>query len=296
MTTERRPTDGRSKRVTAILAVSTVVWVLLVIVALSSIADMLAPVTPLPAGIDRAIVGIPVALVGYFGFRQLVLRRPPEAYRLGGPSPLLLAWGAFGVVLPAVVLGAHLLLQDVVLVGATRDPWLAVTYAAESVAMGLLAGIVEELPFRGYLLGLVERRWGSTAAVVSTSILFAVLHQGHAPSPTTFVLIVASMFLAGVLLSVVVLRSGNVWNAVLVHTGWNAVIGGKIVTLAPPGAEAGVAILSFRIESGGVLLAGGAAAVSASPITMALLCLVIWALAPRIAPGRRVRRVIATLV
>ena len=48
------------------------------------------------------------------------------------------------------------------------------------VLMGaLVAGVVEEIAFRGYMQGPLERRYGPTAAIVIVGILFGLAHGSH---------------------------------------------------------------------------------------------------------------------
>lgn len=48
------------------------------------------------------------------------------------------------------------------------------------VLMGaLVAGVVEEIAFRGYMQGPLERRYGPTAAIVIVGIVFGLAHASH---------------------------------------------------------------------------------------------------------------------
>ena len=42
---------------------------------------------------------------------------------------------------------------------------------------GLAAGIVEEVIFRGVILGCLERRWNREIAVLVPSVLFGLVHR-----------------------------------------------------------------------------------------------------------------------
>lgn len=280
-----RSTGDRTAVETVLLAVGAIASVLLVIVLLTTVADASAPYSPLPDAIHDAVVGVSTALVVYGAFARFALRRPAEQCRLRRPTKETLRWAAFGLLLPGGVLGLHLAVQDATRVSTVVDPELIAEYVVASVAAGVLAGVVEEIAFRGYLLTLVEERWGPRIAVVATSSVFALLHQGHAGSSTGAVLVLGTTFLAGVLLSQVTLRTGNVWNAVAVHAGWNGVLSAEIVAMAPPGSSPGPAIVAYGIERGGVLLTGGDATVGAAPLTMAALLATVSVLARLERPG-----------
>lgn len=55
------------------------------------------------------------------------------------------------------------------------------TFALNVLVVGALAALVDTLAFRGYLHGLVERRWGSWIAVAVSMVLFAALRALAAP-------------------------------------------------------------------------------------------------------------------
>lgn len=260
------------------MAAGVIVTLLLVIVALATVSAMTAPYSPLPDRLHEAAIGIPISLVAYSTYRRFALRRPAAHWRIRRPTRRTIRWCLVGVAFPGLVLLVHLAVQDLVHVSTARRSGVVLEHVASSVAAGVLAGVVEEFAFRGYLLALFEERWGRTVAVAATSVLFAALHQGHAGGRTSLLLVLCTIGLAGVLLAVVVLRTGNVWNAVAVHAGWNAVLGGRIVSIAPAGSTPDPAVVAYRIQGGDVLLTGGEATISAAPVTIAALAVAIGVL------------------
>lgn len=92
----------------------------------------------------------------------------------------------------------------------------------ELVALGVVAApVVEELLMRGILLQRWARRWGTTAGVVASSALFAVLHGewvGH--------------FLFGLAMAALYLRTRSLWMPIAAH----AVNNGALALLALPAA------------------------------------------------------------
>ncbi|HRZ12928.1 MAG TPA: CPBP family intramembrane metalloprotease [Kiritimatiellia bacterium] len=109
--------------------------------------------------------------------------------------------------------------------GYTPD-WqdVAVAFATESsgwvrlllflLAVGL-APIFEEIFFRGILLTLVARRWGTAVAVVAVSALFAAVH-GHLPS-------LLPLFLIAVAFSLGYIFSGSLLVPVTMHALFNGI-------------------------------------------------------------------------
>ena len=82
------------------------------------------------------------------------------------------------------------------------------------VAVVLVAPVVEELFFRGLLLGALRRRWGTGVAVVVSSLVFGVTHF----QPLQFVALTA----AGVIFAGAAERTGRLAPAIAVHAGFNA--------------------------------------------------------------------------
>ncbi len=96
---------------------------------------------------------------------------------------------------------------------ATRidSPLRAVTVP---FALVLVAPVTEELLFRGLLLPALGARYGTTPAVIATSVLFGLFHLDAQ----------AAFFATamGLVLGVVRVRSGSVLPAIALHAGFNA--------------------------------------------------------------------------
>lgn len=83
---------------------------------------------------------------------------------------------------------------------------------------GLSSGINEEMVFRGYLLKVVEQNYGKKAAVIYTSLVFGALHLANGPlTAMEMILFFAYTSSIGILLACITLKSGSIWNSVLVH-------------------------------------------------------------------------------
>lgn len=271
----------------AVLAAGTVFAALLAIVILVTVAEVTAPYSPLPARLHQAVVGLPVVLGLYEAGRRLVLRAPAEWFYCGRPTRRVGPWIVVGLGLPAVIFGAELGVLGATHVAGPPALSRVLAYAAASVAAGLLAGVLEELALRGVLLRLLDARWGPRAAVGVSAAVFASLHQGHATGGLQLVLVLSSMFAAGLLLGIVVVRTRSVWPAVALHTGWNTVFGGQLVAVAGPGSELSAAVLGFHHTESSVWLTGGAATLGAAPATTAALLLAAVIVARVVEPPGR---------
>src|SRR5207248_894152 len=113
----------------------------------------------------------------------------------------------------------------IVFVGPTRHPQLSLAVIALS-EVGLWAGllgvpIVEELFFRGLVLRSLLRRWGPTASVIGSAVVFGVVHLELLQLPALVVL--------GLVLGVLVVRTGRLGPSIWAHGAFNAV---TVVSLA----------------------------------------------------------------
>ena len=253
------------------LAAGAVVTALVAIVALASAAAATAEASPLPPPLHRAAVGLPIVAAVYAVGLRVGLRAPAWWFLAGRPDRRLVGWIAIGIALPLAVLAGYLLVLEARVAVPDRPPGSVVALVAGSVASGLLAGVLEELAFRGALLRLLEARWGPRIALAGSAGVFGLLHQGHAADRAELFLVVGAATAAGVLLGVVALRTRSVWNAVAVHAGWNAVFGGSIVTVGPAGAALGEAVVEVQLLGAPGWAVGAHGGPGTAPATAALL-------------------------
>lgn len=94
------------------------------------------------------------------------------------------------------------------------------TLIAWGAAVILVQVSGEEILFRGWLQPVLERAWGTAAAVGVTAVAFAGLHvMGGARSPVTLV----NLFLGGVMFGILAAYGRGIAGAVAAHFAWNAV-------------------------------------------------------------------------
>jgi membrane protease YdiL (CAAX protease family) len=133
--------------------------------------------------------------------------------------------------------------------------------------------MAEELAFRGFVLQFLTRGWGAWLAVLSTGLLFGILHNDN---PGATWLSDANTALFGMLFGYAVMRSHDLWLPIGLHFGWN-------VTL--PFLGVGLSGLTIRVTeyelvwTSGDLWSGGKYGPEASPLTtivIGLLFLALW--------------------
>jgi len=170
----------------------------------------------LQAAITLGALYLVVIRLRGLSWRDLGLVRPPESWLMRG---LLLAVGA----VPAVGLvnlavsafqGTPIdnpQLEALSPVGLSLGNFLLVLLLA-----GLVVPLAEELAFRGLLQGWLRERYGPTAGILLSALLFAVVHGIPALIP--------ALLLVGLLLGWLYERSGSLWPAVAMHGAFNAIM------------------------------------------------------------------------
>lgn len=103
----------------------------------------------------------------------------------------------------------------------TDKPWTVL--APLIVAVVVLAPIVEELAFRGFMLRSFTRAWGFRLAAIATGLLFGLLHFEQAGGPAASVILAGTLAVFGYLQAVLVRRTARLAPAMIVHGVTNAV-------------------------------------------------------------------------
>jgi membrane protease YdiL (CAAX protease family) len=172
-----------------------------------------------------------------------------RAAGLGGGS--LSAWG----VVPLVLFGAAALLTGGLRETASTDPGLL-----GLLVVGLVgAAFGEELAFRGFLLHGLTRRLGGPAAVLVGSVLFSVYHvpslvlQDTPAGELAIVLVFHVGF--GVFMCRIRAETGSLWFATAVHTLWNVVTVGAIVSSFDGDGPVALGLLKIALSGTGIVLA-----------------------------------------
>ena len=175
------------------------------------------------AALALQLVGMVAAIGITCLFWQVVDGRSMVSIGLGaGGCARQLAGGfALGLGLMAVVFAAELLL------GGYRVRGLgSLTLGASGLVIGaggmfvgfVLVSVEEELIARGYLLQNLRDAWGTAAAVLLSSVLFAVAHLGN---PGAGLSSSIGIFAAGLQLACAYLVSGRLWLPIGLHLSWN---------------------------------------------------------------------------
>ena len=148
-------------------------------------------------------------------------------------------WGfaTAGVLMAFAVAGATQLLpmpeEELPIERLLEDRTSLIALAAFGV---LIAPMLEELVFRGFLFPVIESRHGAVAAVLGTSALFSLLHAqqygGHWQ-------ILSLLFLVGCALGTVRARSGVTVSSTLMHAAYTATLFAGLLAAGDAGLRTG---------------------------------------------------------
>ncbi len=154
-------------------------------------------------------VGLLVFVKHRAGWGALGLRRFPAGVVALGCGLLVLAGvfnAAYGLLLSLFGLQVQASLKE--LIDQLKSPWWFVVGGA------IVAPVVEEIFFRGFVYGGFRRRYGWLRAALFSSVLFALVHGEW----TAFV----PIFLLGMLFAYLYEHSGAIWAGIVLHVTNNA--------------------------------------------------------------------------
>jgi membrane protease YdiL (CAAX protease family) len=123
---------------------------------------------------------------------------------------------------------------------------------ALAVSLSLLAGVGEEIIFRGVVFRLFEEGFGTTVAVLFSGALFGLIHAGNPGA--TLASSAAIALEAGILLAAAYAWTRSLWLPIGLHFGWNFTEGGIFGASVSGGTSKGL----FHVPlNGPAYLTGG---------------------------------------
>jgi uncharacterized protein len=150
------------------------------------------------------------------------------------------------------------------------------TLLARGFLFALLAGIVEEILFRGLLFRLFSKVLGTWGALLLTSALFGLAHAANPGATVSSSLAIALE--AGILLGAAYAATSRLWLPIGLHVGWNFTEGSLFgMTLSGNTMTSGLlrgSLSGSRILTGGEF--GPEASIVAVIVCMAAALYFVW--------------------
>ena len=196
------------------------------VIAATVLTRLLVPPAPSPLHVWVWAKNLLLPVVIFYIYARLVRRmerRDATEVDLRRGFPQLLIGAAVGLgLIGAVVLilwsvGVARVAQGTGLQGVVGE-----------ILYPLVTAMGEELVFRVVLFGVFEDMFGTTAAILGSSVLFALSHAANAGSSPSALLGPTAL---GVVFALAYIVTRNVWAPIGLHMGWNL---GSGLRLRPP--------------------------------------------------------------
>lgn len=185
----------------------------------------------IPKEIDflRIILGgVLVILIFYFGARlyaEKVMKRSLRDFRIKMKKPDLF-WVIVSIIIPFLVVLFYVVTDYVNLKIGQSDTYHTIRYFTRVLFIGgFTAAIMEEFFFRGVLMGYLEKKYGLLWAILIPSLLFGPPHLLNVENPSITLIIQFTLFalIFGIVVSLLVYYTNNIWNSISVHAAWNII-------------------------------------------------------------------------
>ncbi len=188
--------------------------------------------------------------------------------RKGAGKQYLLGLGV-GFVMFSAVVGLTWAFGGISPLGMANGSVLGVLLAF--VGFGI-QGMSEEVLCRGYLMTTIMRHQKPWVAVAVNAVIFALLHGSN---NGISILALVNLTLCGVMFSLYMLRTNNLWGACAIHSIWNFVQG-NFYGLPVSGIDSGDSVFRFALNTGHDVVNGGAFGLEAGlPCTIVLSAVIL---------------------
>jgi membrane protease YdiL (CAAX protease family) len=189
-----------------------------------------------------------ICLATYIAASRLIERRTPTELAANRALPEGAAGIALGFLLFAVVMAVLLA------VGVYHPAgWGTTNGLANGLFFAVMAGITEEILFRGLLFRLSSKIVGTWGALIFTSGLFGLAHKANPGA--TLASSVAIALEAGVLLGAAYVATQRLWLPIGLHIGWNFTEG-PLFGMTLSGNKMTEGVLRGSLSGPGILTGG----------------------------------------
>jgi len=267
---EKHPTDLKSDRLGIKTILHTIMGIVILLVGniLASLPfDLYYLITNSEvsslAAVARPIMSIAIIFLLTNLYIVKILKMPLDHFRICKPKNIAV-WIICAVALPLFISGFYIFLTPGTFAASDLSSEQVILRVVNAVfGACLVAGITEELIFRGFIMHLLESRWNKHIAIIAPSVLFGLLHIFNMENPNIIdilMLIIAGTGV-GIMFSIIAYQSGSIWPGAVVHGIWNLIIIGGILEIS---IEPGRSIFTYTLKSNSTLLTGGAFGIESS--------------------------------
>lgn len=264
-----------------ILSIILSILALVVAQVLAQLLGSVLVLIKIPAFIANMAAGILYIIIAYFLLKLLckkLLKGDMSEYNIPA-FKIEIKWVIIAILLPLTVTAFYILFVP----GSFEQNVLDITSKLNLLSAGIFftgfgAGIVEEMVFRGILMGAIEKRFNKAVAIIVPSVLFGFVHiLGMGFDLLSCALVLVAGTLVGVMFSLIASTTKSIWNSAIVHAFWNIVIIGGILWT---GTEFdSYSLYSYVLDSKSFLLTGGEFGVESSIVAVVgymIVCVIAW--------------------
>lgn len=269
-----------------ILSIILSILALVVAQVLAQLLGSVLVLVKIPAFIANAAAGILYIVIAYFLLKLLckkILKGDMSEYNIP-KFKMEIKWVIVAILLPLTVTAFYILFVP----GSFEKNLLDMFTKLDLLSTGIFftgfgAGIVEEMVFRGILMGAIEKRFNKTVAIIVPSVLFGFVHilgMGFELLSCALVLVAGTM--VGIMFSLIASSTKSIWNSAIVHAVWNIVIIGGIMWTGTEFDE--YSLYSYVLDSKSFLLTGGEFGIESSIVAVVgytVVCVVAWLWNPK---------------
>ncbi|MBQ5564979.1 MAG: CPBP family intramembrane metalloprotease [Clostridia bacterium] len=251
------------------------IGILIISQIMSQLIGYLFDLFGMPGYIGGFVSAIIYPIFTYLGLKLLIERRmkiPLDTLRIK-KFKIKPICAFMAVCLPTIVVLSYLCLK-----GTWTESKMTTDEKITTIVYGVLfysvaAGIVEEMVFRGIIMGLIEKSISVTSAVAAPSVLFGLMHIiGNHLNFLSIIQLVIGGTAVGIMFSLIELYSENFWNNALVHALWNMSTVGLMHIGTQPYSES---VFTYVLKSRSILVTGGDFGIETSVISIIAYLLVI---------------------
>lgn len=234
------------------------VWLMTIVTIARSAIRLLPARETMPVIVVSLAVFVLVVYWAYYVFVRVTEKRRLTEFAPAGAIAELTSGVLLGAALFTFTIGILWGLGCYMVTGV--NDW---TVMVPVLANSVMAGMYEEVLFRGVLFRVIEERLGSWLALLISALFFGLLHLGNPNA--TLVAAIAIALEAGVLLAAAYVLTRRLWLAIGIHFAWNFTQGGVFGVAVSGNQTSGLLQSTLR---GPELLSGGEFGAEASIIAV----------------------------
>lgn len=228
--------------------------------------------------VRELVLRLPLSLFLMHLFARKVIKLNKRVFYINTLHKGLLKWFLIGMIWSSVFLVLIYVLNPTTLIykgGQIESKWI-MYYVVSTVAMAINGGLIEEILFRGYIMGLLKEKWNVKIAVLVPSALFGIIHVAMLDTFhwLDFLLLLVGGTLVGIMFSLIVIRAKNVFAASMFHFVWNLFFAGRILKISAVPLNEIKSIFAIHLESDNVLISGGNYGIEVSGIAILIYVVV----------------------